>query len=200
MATCARYTENILNSENIGDSLIKINNNFINLQTALCNLQKKIDDTVNVRTFFYYGPNSATAGEVPADPTSGMQNNTASRPSDSTILSFVNSSSQLNAPAISKLNDVVYVIYQKTGYVSNEITRSTTGTTVARVNSFSTTVSWSTTSPDIYNVYAPVFIIWRLTYNGTSYTVDTDFPKFSQASTLSTEDWNQPQNWVEYDT
>lgn len=191
MATCARYTENILNSENIGDSLIKINNNFINLQIALCNLQKKIDSTVNVRTFFYYGPNSVS------DPTSGMQDNTASRPSDNTILSFVNSSSQLNAPAISKLNDVVYVIYQKTGYVSNEITRSTTGTAITEIG---TTVSWLTTSPDIYSVYAPVFIIWRLTYNSTSYTVDAGFPKFSQASTLSTEDWNQPQNWVEYNT
>jgi hypothetical protein len=82
MATCKRYTENILNSENIGDSLIKINNNFFNLQIALCDLQKKINNKVKVRTFFYYGPNSVS------DATSNMQNNVASRPSNNTIQSF----------------------------------------------------------------------------------------------------------------
>lgn len=192
MAACKKYTENILNSESMGDSLIKINNNFINLQTALCDLQKRINDTVKVRTFFYYGPNSVS------DATSGMQNNVASRPSNATIQSFVNDTTQLNVPAVSKVKDVVYVIYQKTGYVENQATRITTGTTTARVISFNTVVPWSTTSPDIYTTYSPVFIIWRLTFNGTSYVVDNGFPKFSQAETISTEDWNQPQNWLQY--
>jgi hypothetical protein len=192
MATCKKYTVNILNSENIGDSLIKINNNFINLQTALCSLQKKINDTVKVRTFFYYGPNSVS------DATSGMRDGEASRPSNATIQLFVNSSTQLNVPAVSKVKDVVYVIYQKTGYVTTQATRVTTGTTTANVISFSTVVPWSTTSPDIYTTYSPVFIIWRLTFDGTNYVVDKDFPKFSQAETLSTEDWNQPQNWLQY--
>jgi hypothetical protein len=192
MATCTKYTENILNSESMGDSLIKINNNFINLQTALCDLQKRINDTVKVRTFFYYGPNSVS------DATSGMQNNVASRPSNNTIQSFVNDTAQLNVPAVSKVKDIVYVIYQKTGYVANQATRITTGTATASVISFNTVVPWSTTSPDIYTIHSPVFIIWRLTFNGTSYVVDKDFPKFSQAETVSTENWNQPQNWLQY--
>lgn len=192
MAACKKYTENILNSESMGDSLIKINNNFINLQTALCDLQKRVNDTVKVRTFFYYGPNSVS------DATSGMQDNVASRPSNTTIQSFVNDATQLNVPAVSKVKDVVYVIYQKTGYVINEATRVTTGTTTANVISFSTVVGWSTTSPDLFTSHSPVFIIWRLTFNGTRYVVDNDFPKFSQAETLSTEDWNQPQNWLQY--
>jgi hypothetical protein len=190
MATCKRYTENILNSENIGDSLIKINNNFFNLQTALCDLQKKINNTVKVRTFFYYGPNSVS------DATSGMQNNVASRPSNNTIQTFVNT--ELKASDFSKTNDIIYVVYQKTGYILNKATRVTSGTVTARVISFSTVVPWSTTTDDLYTTYSPVFIIWKLTFNGTSYVVDKDFPKFSQAETLATNDWNAPEKWSQY--
>lgn len=194
MATCKKYTENILNSESMGDSLIKINNNFINLQTALCDLQKRINDVVKVRTFFYYGPNSVS------DATSGMQDNVASRPSDNTIQTFVNtlvvdSVTQANVPEASKKGDIVYVIYQKTGYVIKNAIRLTTGTTTADNGA---TVPWSTTSSDNYTVYSPVFIIWRLTFNGTNYTVDSKFPKYSQAETVSTEFWNQPQSWLQY--
>ena len=134
-----KYVTSILNSENIGDSLVKINNNFTNLKTALCNLRDKVTGTVHVRTFFYYGPNSAT------DATSNMQDNIASRPSNGVIESFVNDSDKLNLVPISQANDIAYVIYQKTGFKQSVATRITSGTTIARVISFSTTVGWSTT-------------------------------------------------------
>lgn len=188
----AQYVATIYNTENIGDSLIKINNNFFNLRTALCDLKQRVESTINVRTFFYYGPNAAT------DPASNLQDNITSRPSDNIITSFVNDSNQLNLPAISKENDVAYVIYQKTGYYQTTALRKTTGTTTARVISFATTVGFETLSPDTYNVYSPVFVIWKLTHNGTNYAVNSGFPKFTQAETISTVDWNKPENWLTY--
>ena len=190
MATSPRYIENILSTETLGDSLIKLNNNFQNLQDAINDLSTQINNMVQVRTFFYYGPSSGT------DPNSGMENGKTTRPSNSTILNFVNSTSQLNVPAISKINDVVYVVYQKTGYVANQAIRVTSGSIPVKVISFSTTVSWSTTTPDILNTFSPVFFIWRLTYNGSQYTVDSSFPKFFQSTTLSTNDWSNPRNWT----
>jgi len=187
-----RYTERIQNTEHIGDSLVKINNNFINLQTDLCDVQQKLNENVNVRTFFYYGPNSAT------DPGSNMHGNSSSRPSNKTIESFVNDSEQLNIPAISKNNDIVYVIYQKTGYLESQATRITTGTTTARVISFVTNVDWSTTTLDTYNSYSPVIFVWKLVCYNEVYNTDTGFPKILQAQTLSTTNWNQPQNWLQY--
>jgi hypothetical protein len=43
-----------------------------------------------------------------------------------------------------------------------------------------------------------VFIIWKLTYNGSLYKTDSGFPKFSQAETLSTPNWNNPLAWSQY--
>jgi hypothetical protein len=192
MATCPTYTSTIRPSENIGDSLIKINNNFYNLREELCSIKAKLDGTIQVRTFFYYGPNAAN------DPVSGMNDNTASRPSDSTIESFVNSSSQLNVPAISKVNDQVYVVYQKTGFYQNQVTRVTSGVATARVISFSQDIPWSTTTPERFDTYSPVFIIWLLVYDGSKYTVVTGYPKFSQAQTLSSPNWNNPTTWAQY--
>jgi hypothetical protein len=204
-----QYVEPINLTENIGDSLVKINNNFWNINEGLCEVKKRIEDTVQVRTFFYYGPNSS------ADSTSGMQNNITSRPSNLTIENFVNQVGQLNVPAISKKNDIVYVIYQKTGYLAQQATRATSGTVPVLGTSpgSATTTStnvpifnpplikqgpWSTTSPDRFNVYSPAFIIWRLTFNGAVYKTDNTFPKFSQAETVSTPNWNNPRTWTNY--
>jgi hypothetical protein len=58
--------------------------------------------------------------------------------------------------------------------------------------------SWSTKIDDTYNFYAPTFVIYRLTYNGTSYIGDSGFPKFTQASTASTNLWKNPELWTTY--
>lgn len=195
MADCPKYISTIRRTEKVGDSLIKINNNFYNLKTVLCEFHDKLDSLVEVRTFFYYGPNAEYT------PTSGMQDKNDSRPSNSTIETFVNSSSQLNLRPYSRTGDIAYVIYQKTGYLAKEAIRTKTGTvTVASPgsNEGSQIVGWQTTSPDKYNVYSPVFIIWKLIFNGTVYTTDIGFPKFTQAETISTQNWNQPQNWNQY--
>lgn len=209
MAACPRYITEINNTENVGDSLVKLNNNFWNLKEAICDIKKTLDDTVQVRTFFYYGPNSS------ADSTSGMQNNTTSRPSNTTIEAFVNSPTQLNLPTISDTNDIAYVIYQKTGYLVKQATRQTSGsvpvigTSPGSASTTNTNVpiynppltkpgTWSTTTPDSYTIFSPVFIIWKLTYNGTAYKTDSGFPKFSQAETLSTPNWNNPVAWSQF--
>jgi hypothetical protein len=197
MADCPRYVSTIRRTEKIGDSLIKLNNNFFNLRTALCDMHKRLDSLVEVRTFFFYGPNSE---EVP---TSGMQDQVSSRPSNTTIENFVNGPepSNLNLPAYSKRNDIAYVIYQKTGFLAKEAVRVKTGSiTVVAPGSRegSKVVGWETTAPDRYNVYSPVFIIWKLVYNGSQYKTEIGFPKFTQAETISTPNWNQPQNWTQY--
>jgi hypothetical protein len=178
---CSNYIERISPDECLNSSLLKINNNFLNLESVVCDLKQRVDKVQNIRTFFYYGPNSET------DVTSNMADNQTSRPSDLTIRAFVNSPSELNLPAISQLGDVAYVIYQKTGYLNNKLTDITTDYTFDK------------TLTDIFNSYAPVFVIWRLTYTGEDYKVDMGFPRFSQAQTSNTAlNWNQPQNWLEY--
>lgn len=116
MATPCPYTIQIINQdEYIGNSLEKINSNFTALASAACNLEQYIENKINVRTFFYYGPNSTAQ----PDPTSNMDDNFSTRPALSTIRTFVNSTTQLNLLPISKKNDQVYVIYQKTGWQSS---------------------------------------------------------------------------------
>ena len=207
MARCPRYITPISNTENVGDSLVKINNNFWNLKEALCGIIKTLDDTVQVRTFFYYGPNSSS------DSTSGMQNNIASRPSNTTIENFVNN--ELSLPSMSDIDDIAYVIFQKTGFLIQEAVRLTSGTvnvpgtspgSAGTTNTnvpiynppLTKVVPWSTTSPDRFATFSPAFVIWKLTYNGTSYIIDTGFPKFSQAETSSTPNWNNPLAWSTY--
>ena len=193
MATCPVYISKINPAENIGDSLLKLNNNFYNLKEELCLIKDKLDKTVKVRTFFYYGPNIAN------DPTSGMNDGTASRPSNTTIENFVNRPDSLNLPIYSQKNDLVYVIYQKTGFYQNSVTRTTSGTVqTARVIGFQTTVAWSTTTPERFDTYSPVFIIWLLNYDGNKYSVMNGYPKFSQAQTLSSPNWNNPTSWSQY--
>lgn len=114
MSECPINVDLISSDEYIGDSLTKINNNFSTLLSDACDLENRVDDRVNIRTFFYYGPNSASSA------TSGMDDNSASRPSDATIESFVNDVSQLNLPSISEPGDIAYVIYQKTGWYKQQ--------------------------------------------------------------------------------
>lgn len=201
---CPQYIAPIRNSERIGNSLVKINNNFANLQSAFCELYDKASSIVRVRTFFYYGPNSS------ADPTSGMQDNKASYPSNTTIESFVNSSSQLNVPTISRAGDIAYIIYQKTGYYSRSASKLYSGSLIVDTNSNIATEKYKTVSytqdnatqgkaPDTYNVFSPVFVIWKLTAQSNKiYKVETGFPKFTQAETLANSNWDKPKLWTTY--
>lgn len=196
MITCPKYVSYIRGNEKIGNSLIKLNNNFTNLKDILCELYDRVT-AVKIRTFFYYGPNSSN------NISSNLDSNRASYPSDIIIEDFVNNSSQLNVPSYSRRNDQVYVIYQKTGYLDKQSSRYTSGSVVVpRPDSSwspeSQTVPWSFTTTDTYTNYAPVFIIWKLVYNGTAYNTVPGFPKFSASQTISTNLWNQPQNWSTY--
>jgi hypothetical protein len=171
----SNLTKKIDPSECLTGSLKTLNINFNNLDNEACSLKQQIENNKQIRTFFYYG---------------NMQDNTTSKPSNNTISIFVNSPSQLNVPAISYPNDIVYVIYQKTGFKSNinSLTIQNQPTTV--------------TNSDLVTQFAPIFIIWRLTFNGTEYTVDIGFPKYSQASTSASgafqSGWNNPLTWTTY--
>ena len=115
MSVCSQINiEGIVSKECIGPSLDKINNNFQNLNNYVCALRDRVDSSVEIRTFFYYGPNSQVA------PAAGMDSNQLSRPSDITIEAFVNSPDQLNLSRISESGDIAYVIYQKSGFQGAE--------------------------------------------------------------------------------
>lgn len=221
MSDCPTKVDLIYDSENIGSSLNKIVNNFNTLKAAACDIEQLLDKQVEVRTFFYYGPNSATDSE------SGQDNGHASRPSNTTIESFVNDAGSLNLPSMSELGDIAYVIYQKTGWYSQTAVTSRSGSGVVpysrtvtvpiqrkiginwgkgywvtdyvqRVQTFYAGYNWSANINDTYKYYAPVFVIYKLTFDGTSYTVNTNFPKFSRSATNSTADWNNPAAWSIY--
>lgn len=119
MATCTTDVTLISDDEYIGDSLTKINQNFQNLQASTCELKNKLDEQIQIRTFFYYGPNTPSD---PQDGTAGMDNNALTRPSNTTIQSFVNSVSGLNLKQVSESGDIAYVIYQKTGWYTPPVT------------------------------------------------------------------------------
>lgn len=177
---CTFFPENIDNAECVTSSLSKLNRNFQTLEDIVYALEDRL--SVNqVRTFFYYGPNAQT------NPRSGMDDNAASRPSNATIQGYVNDATQLALPRVSKTGDIAYVLFQKTGYYS------TANTTFENIP--------QQTTGDIINYYRPILMVWRLTFNGTAYLVDTGFPKFSAADTStfpaqgSNTTWNQPQRW-----
>jgi hypothetical protein len=210
MATvaCNAYLESVSNDECLGSSLPKINSNFTTLQEILWSLRERTDSRVEVRTFFYYGPNSAgPAGTSPA--ASGMDDGKISRPSNLTIQAFVNSSSQINLPSISSPGDIAYVIFQKTGFSSIIPPNLNTlkGSTRIITEQLATI---STTNIDINVDISPIFIIWKLTCSQRlSYLVDQGFPKFHRAQTLQQTrnpdvnvpeplSWNQPQNWSSF--
>jgi hypothetical protein len=122
MAECTTNVDLISDNEYIGDSLSKINQNFKNLRESSCDLKGKLDRQVNIRTFFYYGPNTPSD---PQDGTAGMDNNALTRPSDDVIQDFVNDTDKLNLPSISEERDMVYVVYQKTGWYVPPVTKYT---------------------------------------------------------------------------
>lgn len=186
MAACNPNIIDFIDSgECLKDSFYKLNSNFNILEDIVCNLQQRLDKKTQIRTFFYYGPNADTNAQ------SGMDSGNLSRPSDLTITAFVNSPSQLNLPSISYVNDQVFVVYQKTGFYS------TFGNNVD-VNNLPQTPA--TTSVDINNFFYPVFIVWKLIYNGVAYEIATNegFPKFIQNQTSSTTDWKTPTNWTTF--
>jgi hypothetical protein len=215
MSDCNTTVSLIYDNENIGSSLSKINNNFNALQTLTCDIEKTLDKEIQIRTLFYYGPNSAT------DSGSGMQDGQTSYPSTATIENFVNN--ELELPSVSEIGDLAYIIYQKTGWTSQNIvtSRSGSGTVpyqrtvtvpkqrkigigryvtvyVQEVQTFYAGYTWYTNINDQYNLYAPVLVIYRLYYNGTNYSVNTNYPKFTRASTNTTAYWNNPTAWSIY--
>lgn len=180
MSACSPFIQTIYPAECLSDSLAKINTNFANLQTEVCTIKETVDNMVEVRTFWYYGPNAEN------DPASGMQTGITSRPSNNTIKAFVNGSSQLNLPSISDINDVAFVIFQKTGFQNNQL------------NGIPVNYKFGDHTGNLINSYAPTFFTWRLTYNGTEYTITPGFPRISRAQGLINVSWNQPQNWSTY--
>jgi len=215
MTDCNLTISVIQDNENIGESLYKINNNFEALQALACDIEKTLDKDIEIRTFFYYGPNS------PTDSGDGMEDGKTSRPSVTTIENFVNTTLQLSL--ISEDRDVAYVIYQKTGWAQQKdtINKSGSGTisytaTVQKASTRKITISryvttwytatetfyagyrWSTNINDVYNQYAPVLVIYKLTCKDNKYSMDKDFPKFTRAATNTTANWNNPTTWSIY--
>jgi hypothetical protein len=233
----------IYDTEFIGDSLSKINTNFQLLSGAACQIHQLLEAQVNIRTFFYYGPNS------PNNTTEF--DNEQSRPSNQTIERFVNNEIQL--PAISDDGDYAWVIYQRTGWrnLFQEFERKDSGQvaytrletffeqqtqivevqvpvyytiSIGRAGTFKkwkteyqeqtftvpvdrpvtyyAPYNWSVSIPDQFREYAPIFVIYKLRYNGNTKTYSMltgeGFPKYTRAATASTNNWNQPELWNIY--
>jgi hypothetical protein len=182
MSACLPYIQTIYPSECLSDSLAKINSNFTNLQNEVCGVKQTVDSMVEVRTFWYYGPNAQN------DPSSGMQTGVASRPSDNTIKAFVNSPEQLNLPAISFVNDIAFVVFQKTGFQNNLF------------NNVTVSHNFGEHTGNLINFFAPTFFIWRLTFDGSEYIITPGSPAITRALTTTSGGriWNQPQTWTTY--
>jgi len=197
MATTCPYTIQIIQQdEYIGNSLDKINSNFTALASAACNLEQYLDSAPNIRTFFYYGPNSAT------DPTSNMVDNASTRPSNTTIQTFVNTDTGLNLLPVSKKYDQTYIIYQKTGWTSTNTSRPASGSGSIPYRVISSQryayYSWSQTINDVNYSCSPNFVVYRLTHDGIDYKVDLGFPRFVRAQSGNTFNWNNPKLWITY--
>lgn len=224
MSNCPVKIDLIYDEENIGDSLTKINQNFTKILSGACLIEQQLENMVNIRTFFYYGPNAPTESEA----TWAFSDYSTARPANGTIEDFVND--ELKIPAISEVGDIAYVIYQKTGWLTQTQIhdKGNTGSlpfqrTVRRrvarrigigsgprgwrityepyVETYYAGYSWSIKIADTYDFYSPTFVIYRLTCYGESYKsyiVDSGFPKFTQASTASTNLWKNPELWTTY--
>lgn len=182
MSACLPYIQPIYPAECLSDSLRKINLNFANLQEEVCTIKETVDSMVEVRTFWYYGPNAQN------DPSSGMQTGAASRPSDNTIKAFVNSPEQLNLPAISNINDIAFVVFQKTGFKNSLF------------NNVTVSHNFGEHTGNLLNEFAPTFFIWRLTFDGTEYGITPGSPAITRGETPTNgaRIWNQPQTWTTY--
>lgn len=172
------------------DSLPTINSNFNNLSDIVCSLKTRVDEIKMIRTFFYYGPNAQNVAQSEMDP------NEISRPSNNRIEDFVNSAQQLNLPTISEVGDIVYVVYQKTGYLNNRAAGPDI-TTQYRITGLQ--------DIDTNNRFAPVFFIWQLICiednKNLVYKTTNNWPRIHRAETDGTAlNWNQPQNWTTYNS
>ena len=178
---CNPNLDVIKDGECLNESLDKININFLKLETITCGLEEKINAMKTTRLFFYYGINTQTV----------MQDGIASRPSNSTIYNFLNDTNQLNLPAISYTGDIAYVVYQKTGFITNQ----------PNTNNRSPDTEYGEVTTDINNNFAPVFVIWKFNYNGTNYIKANGFPKFTRTLAQgSATFWNNPQLWTTYNS
>jgi hypothetical protein len=224
MATPCPYTVQLIGrDEFIGDSLEKINSNFTALASAACNLEQYIQNKTNIRTFFYYGPNSTFTPTI-ADIDLDMDGNSPTYPNNNTIQTFVNSVTGLNLLPISKLNDEAYVVYQKTGWVTTQTPYTATGTGSApyeatvqvpivrtigigrrrpvvvgyetRVETRYASYSWTENVDDINRNHSPNFIVYRLVHDGVDYKVNNI--RFVRAQTANTINWNNPKIWITY--
>jgi hypothetical protein len=182
---CLPYIQTISESECVGESLQKINLNFQNLETVACNLKEKIENIKTARTFFYYGTNTQSNVQ--------QEFGSVSRPSNSVIYNFLNNTDSLNLPSISYPGDIAYVIYQKTGFLNNQLLNITTD------YSFDTVYGNTT---DIDNQFAPIFVIWKYTYNrdNNAYEIDDNFPKFVRNLPNTGANWNDPTTWTTFDS
>lgn len=192
---CLPYLQTISESECVGESLQKINLNFQNLETVTCNLKEKIEAMKTVRTFFYYGVNARTNVQ--------QEFGSVSRPSNSVIYNFLNNTDSLNLPSISYPGDIAYVIYQKTGFLNNQLFNITTDYSFSTTNSFINNTPNRVTT-DIDNEFAPIFVIWKYTYNrdNNAYEIDDNFPKFVRnlAEDIAGVNWNNPTAWTTFDS
>ena len=214
----------ISQDEFIGDSLSKINTNFSLLSSAACALTQQYNSYRNIRTFFYYGPNSPTESQA-----GDYDENTQLKyPSPSTIVTFVSSTEGLDLLPISKKDDIAWVIYQKTGWATQSTNYPIQGSgevpytayrdvPITRVigiggsrGKYTVTIgwkkepytayqayTWNDTVYDSYREYAPSFVIYKLVHDGTNYVVEGT-PKFTRAQTALTSDWNNPELWNIY--
>lgn len=208
MFTC-KNIQFISENDYIGTSLSAINTNFVQLTGLACEVQRLFETGVaDIRTFFYYGPNS------PTSPTE--QDSQITRPSSSTIERFVNSNDGLNLIPVSKNGDYAWVIYQRTGWNSQVIstTRSDSGTAYAavRVRRIGRLIGWITAGAnwsvsrsrnDTIDTNIPMFVLYKLRFNGTKYEMiqpqpNNANPLYVRSITASTADWNNPQNWGQY--
>ena len=193
----------------IGTSLSAINTNFVQLTGLACEVQKLLDtNATNIRTFFYYGPNSPTS--------TTERDSEITRPSSLTIERFVNSEDGLNLIPISRNGDYAWVIYQRTGWNSQKIstTRSDSGTAYVSVRirrigrligraTFGANWSVSRSRDDTIDENIPIFVLYKLSFNGTQYKMipsqpNNRNPLYVRSTTASTVDWDNPQNWGQY--
>jgi hypothetical protein len=228
MADYSIDTSLIFDNDYIGNSLQTINSNFANLKQGICNLESQIAETVDIRTFFYYGPNSPSESEAGV----WESDYQATRPSNLVIENFCNNPSQLNLLGISKTGDIAYIVYQRTGWFSQtnvtykygsgrekftfaekykvQVTRKigigggkgggtvTTWEERTRYIDVYSGYTWETNISDMYVHNVPNFVIYKLRHNGVRYAIESGFPKYSRATTSSTENWNKPQLWSTY--
>lgn len=162
MSDCPVKIDLIYDDENIGDSLAKVNQNFTKILSGACLIEQQLESIVNTRTFFYYGPNAPTESEATW---AGQPADSTSRPSDTTIQNFVNN--ELNIPAISEVGDIAYVVYQKTGWLTQTqlhdregtgklpFQRTVTRKVVRRIG----IACW--VAREVYNRYSPKWQIFR---------------------------------------